>query len=313
MRLALSTNWNSGRLRKSGGEAIVDEALELGFDALELGFSLLPEQVPGIRRRLSEMPVDSVHAFSPVPLSAPYGHPELHSLADLNADERALAFGMLKRCLAFAASMGARRVVLHAGRVGFGTLFAPRSSESFRRFVKDGKLDRDDPKYAKLLERSCALRKKRGERVMPLFRQELDRLMPELERLGLELALENLPYYEAFPDEDQMEALAKDYPRVRAWFDTGHARVRASFGWSPAEVDVLARQLPYLAGCHLNDVRDFEDDHYAVGLGKVDFAALKALANDAFTHVAEPGSGVKKDDLAAGVRRIRELWSTEGA
>ena len=308
MKLALSTNWNSRRLKDKGGEAIVDEALELGFDALELGFSLQQEQVPGIKKRLGEMPVESVHAFSPVPLSAPYGHPELHVLASHSADERALARALLLKCIRFAASMGARRVVLHAGRVGFGTLFRRRSSDSFRAFVKDGKLDLKDAKYAKLLEKSCALRKARGEKVMPLFRAELDSLSPELEKEGVELALENLPYYEAFPDEDQMEAIAKDYPRVRAWFDTGHARVRASFGWSPSEAEVLKRQLPYLAGCHLNDVKDFTDDHFAVGCGKVDFAALSALADDKYSHVAEPGSSVTKEALAAGVKKIRELW-----
>ncbi len=308
MKLALSTNWNSRRLKNKGGEAIVDEALELGFDALELGFALQQEQVPGIKKRLDEMPVESVHAFSPVPLSAPYGHPELHVLASHSADERALARALLLKCIRFAGSMGARRVVLHAGRIGFGTFFRRRSSDSFRAFVKEGKLDLKDAKYVKLLEKSCALRKARGEKVMPLFRAELDSISPELEKNGVELALENLPYYEAFPDEDQMEAIAKDYPRVRAWFDTGHARVRASFGWSPSEAEVAKRQLPYLAGCHLNDVKDFTDDHFAVGCGKVDFAALSALADDKFSHVAEPGSSVTKDALAAGVKRIRELW-----
>lgn len=308
MKLALSTNWNSRRLKDKGGEAIVDEALELGFDALELGFALQQEQVPGIKKRLDEMPVESVHAFSPVPLSAPYGHPELHLLASPSADERALARALLLKCIRFARSMGAKRVVLHAGRIGFGTFFSRRSTDSFRAFVKEGKLDVKDAKYAKLLEKSCALRKARGEKVMPLFRAELDKLVPELQDAGLELALENLPYYEAFPDEDQMEAIAKDYPRVRAWFDTGHARVRASFGWSPPEAEVLKRQLPYLAGCHLNDVNNFVDDHFAVGCGKVDFAALSALADDKYSHVAEPSSSVTKEALEAGVRKIRELW-----
>ena len=308
MKLALSTNWNSRRLKEKGGEAIADEALELGFDALELGFALLQEQVPGIKKRIGEMPVESVHAFSPVPLSAPYGHPELHLLASPSADERALARALLLKCIRFAGSMGARRVVLHAGRIGFGTFFSRRGTDSFRAFVKDGKLDVKDAKYAKLLEKSCALRKARGEKIMPLFRAELDKLVPELQSAGLELALENLPYYEAFPDEDQMEAIAKDYPRVRAWFDTGHARVRASFGWSPSEAEVLKRQLPYVAGCHLNDVNNFEDDHFAVGCGKVDFAALSALADDKYSHVAEPSPSVTKEALAAGVKKIRELW-----
>lgn len=79
MTFALSTNWNNRRL--ATGEAIVDEALALGFGALELGFHTSAEQVKGFKARLDEMPVGSIHAFCPVPLSAPCGHPELYSLA----------------------------------------------------------------------------------------------------------------------------------------------------------------------------------------------------------------------------------------
>ena len=88
MRFALSTNWNSDRL--SDGAALADEALALGFDALELSFRTQPEHLPGIRSRLDGMPVDSVHAYCPVPLGAPSGHPELHQLADRDETERAL-------------------------------------------------------------------------------------------------------------------------------------------------------------------------------------------------------------------------------
>ena len=47
MDFALSTNWNSSR-HPSDGAALVDEALALGFDALELGYKIAPEQVAGI-------------------------------------------------------------------------------------------------------------------------------------------------------------------------------------------------------------------------------------------------------------------------
>ena len=47
MTFALSTNWNNGRLED--GAAIADEALELGFDSLELGFRTTPEQLDGMR------------------------------------------------------------------------------------------------------------------------------------------------------------------------------------------------------------------------------------------------------------------------
>ena len=89
MQFALSTNWCSQRLES--GEAIADKALELGFDALELGFRTTPGQADGFRRALGRIRVGSVHAFCPVPVSAPEGYPELYQLASLDEDARRIA------------------------------------------------------------------------------------------------------------------------------------------------------------------------------------------------------------------------------
>ena len=74
MQFALSSNWCNQRLES--GEAIADKALELGFDALELGFRTTPGQAEGFRRALGRIKVGSVHAFCPVPVSAPEGYPD---------------------------------------------------------------------------------------------------------------------------------------------------------------------------------------------------------------------------------------------
>ena len=118
MQFALSTNWCSQRLES--GEAIADKALELGFDALELGFRTTPGQAEGFRHALGRIKVGSVHAFCPVPVSAPEGYPELYQLASLDEDARRIARVHVVRNVEFAASMGADAVVLHAGRVDCG-------------------------------------------------------------------------------------------------------------------------------------------------------------------------------------------------
>ena len=114
MKLSLSTNWCNRRLET--GEAIAEKALELGFEELELGFHTTLAQVPGFKKMLSRIPVGSVHAFCPVPLSAPQGYPELYTLASLDEDARGLARFHVKKNIAFAAEMGADTVVLHARR-----------------------------------------------------------------------------------------------------------------------------------------------------------------------------------------------------
>ena len=310
MRFALSTNWNNDRL--NDGAAIADEALAIGFDALELGFRTQPEQIPGFKSRLDQIPVDSIHAYCPVPLGAPSGHPELHRLASRDPDERALARILLKKTLACAQDLGAKVVVTHAGYVDLDGWIVNLDSEVLRKLLtlKDGKEDADRPVYKKYLAKALKRRRKRGRKLLDIFRKELDILLPDFQKAGATLALENLPRLEGFPNAEEAEALMKDYADapVRLWFDTGHARVRECHKWSEGAAAIATRVADHVCGMHLNDVKDFHDDHRQPGWGKVDFAALAPLARRDILRVFEPHAPVTADELKASLAAIRITW-----
>lgn len=278
MKFSLSTNWCNRRI--DDGRLIAEKALELGFGELELGFHTTIEQVKGFKDMLDRIPVGSVHAFCPVPLSAPQGYPELYRFASADADERAIAVFHVKKNIEFAGEMGADTVVLHAGRA---------SADAFL----PGK------------KRRLAKRANSGAKLMPYLLEALANVVGDLEKHDVVLALENLPYLEGFPDENEMETVLKnDFGgRVKAWFDTGHHRVREMNGWTSRRLDDDAYR-----GMHLNDVVGFEDDHFAPGFGKVDFAALKPLAQKVRHVVFEPSCAVEEADLKKGIATIRELW-----
>jgi len=61
-------------------------------------------------------------------------------------------------------------------------------------------------------------------------------------------------------------------------------------------------------GMHLNDVVDINDDHLAPGFGKVDFAALKPLAESVRHVVFEPNAQVSEHALKNGIAYIRRIW-----
>ena len=311
MRFALSTNWNNDRL--NDGAAIADEALAIGFDALELGFRTQPEQIAGFKSRLDQIPVDSIHAYCPVPLGAPSGHPELHRLASRDPDERALARILLKKTLACAKELGAKVVVTHAGYVDLDGWIVNLDSEVLRKLLtlKDGKEDVERPAYKKYLAKALARRRKRGLKLLDIFRKELDILLPDFQKAGVTLALENLPRLEGFPNADEAEALMKDYADapVRLWFDTGHARVRECHKWSESATAIATRVADHVCGMHLNDVKDFHDDHRQPGWGNVDFAALAALARRDVLRVFEPHAPVTADELKASLAATRRLWA----
>lgn len=294
MKLSLSTNWCNRRIES--GEEIADLALSLGFQELELGYHTTPQQAKGFKARRDAIPVGTVHAFCPVPISAPHGYPELYSLASFNAEDRKMAQIQIKRSAQFAAEMGADTVVLHAGRVLCNTLF---------KWTRGKK------------------RVKRGLKMLNVITDDLWCLASELQHLGVTLALENLPYFEGFPHEWEMAEILKMFHHapIKAWFDTGHHRVGVCNGWIPTgektdkpwELDPAKTSVPSLpfssyVGMHLNDVTDVHDNHYAPGFGKVDFAALKPLAESVKHVVFEPNSHVTGEDLRSGIAHIRKVW-----
>ena len=231
MKLSLSTNWCNRRIES--GEEIADKAMELGFEELELGFHTTQAQVKGFKARLDQIPVGSVHAFCPVPISAPQGYPELYTLASFDEEDRKMAKLQIGRNIKFAAEMGADTVVLHAGRIGFGSFFDRIDTAKLKEVFKACDHHVDEKPYQKLCARASKRRQARGRKMLDIFMKELDALIPDLEKYNVTLALENLPYFEGFPLPDELQAiLAKGFGgHVKGWFDTGHARVCAMHGW----------------------------------------------------------------------------------
>lgn len=312
MKAALSTNWCNQRIES--GEEIADLALEMGFDALELGFNTTAVQIEGIKRRLGDISVGSVHAYAPVPISAPCGSPELYSLASANENERALARLYLAKSVETASDLGADTVVLHAGRIPLSSFFERGMNSGFLHGkLSEAEYDVSCAPYAKALGRALLRRRKRATWAFEIFKAELEAFMPVLSRNGIVLALENLPYLEGFPDERESMAIVEYFKGapVKAWFDTGHHHVRMKHGWVDAEaqriVDELALQ-GHIRGMHLNDVKDYFDDHLEPGGGSVDFAALSTMAQNVRHIVFEPKSHVSQAALSRSLAWLAGLY-----
>lgn len=310
MKFALSTNWCNRKY--SSGEEIADKALELGFAALELGFNTTQDQLAGFSKRSDRIPVESVHAFCPVPLSAPDGSPELYSLASIDENERAMARIHLLKTVDTASDLGAKSVVLHAGRIPLTTFFSKkRDSHFLRETLIAAKGDTLNPKYRKVLNSALSVRNRRAAKITEVFLRELESIIPVLEKRSIALALENLPFLEGFPNEvETLEILTRfSGAPVFAWYDTGHHRVREMHGWIDDDAKAALEKLEEISlirGIHINDVKDYHDDHFAPGGGNVDFAAIASMAAKAEHIVFEPKSHVSEDELskalAAGIR-----------
>ncbi len=308
MKFALSTNWNVRRHEE--GEAVVDEILALGFDALELGYHTTDELAAGIRRRVQAgvTTVGSVHAYCPVPVGAPHGYPELYLLASLDEDERAMAAILLGRTLTFAQSMGARAVVLHAGRVFLKSFFG----ELHTRTLVEALEQEGSPeglRYQRVLAKALRRRTARVGQYFDGFCLSLDALLPKFEKAGVALCLENLPSIEAFPDEREMLMLKQrfDTPALAYWHDLGHGQVRENLGWI-RHVEAAHDLLPFTRGVHIHDALPLMNDHLPPGKGMIDFDAFAFYGNDAVIKVFEPAPEVTAAELAESLRMVRAAW-----
>ena len=269
MRIALSTNWCNRRIES--GLAIAQRAKALGFDALELGFRTTEAQAREIRES-GLLPIGSIHAFCPVPISAPQGYPELYQLVSTDEEDRKMAHLQIVRNIRFAAKMGATAVVLHAGRV------------DCRCWLSRNRLKK---------------RMRRGAKLTDIAKRELDALVPELESCQVRLGLENLPYLEGYPLIGEWTSLCGEW--VRPWYDTGHdhclkPQVTGPAGWM--------EKCPVL-GLHVNDSVG-GDDHLPPGEGQIDFVALRPLVDRAEHIVFEPNENVSEERLKNGLEYFKK-------
>ena len=302
MDLYLSTNWNA--TRHATGEAMVDEILGLGVAGVELGYQLGEPQVEGGRRRVASgaLRVASVHAYCPFPLGAPGGHPELYLIASRDDDDRAMAVILLQRTLALAAEVGARAVVIHAGRIDV----SPDSQELIAAAEDDGV---DGKRYLKLLHRNQRRRARRAGKHLDALRCSLDALLPRGTAARVTLCLENLPSWEAVPTEEEMLELMRQYAGapLAYWHDLGHGQVRANLGW----IDHRAwaeRLLPHTCGLHIHDVHPLAHDHLVPGAGKLPFQNFAWYGPSPVLKVLEPAPGTPAAEVKAGLAHLRQAW-----
>ncbi|MCF7837637.1 MAG: sugar phosphate isomerase/epimerase [Candidatus Marinimicrobia bacterium] len=310
MDFALSTHWNAGR--HAHGEAVIEEILELGFRQVELGYDLRSDQAPGIRKWVAQgaIQVVSVHAPCPIPLGALRGHPELATLCEPDAQRRALARDYLERTIAFAAEIGADRVVAHAGRLDM----VHRTPELIALHAAGAGFS---PKAERLRDKLQARRERLVAPYLERLAAGIEALLPRLQAMGVRLAFENLPSWEAIPTELETSQLLERFPdpHFGAWYDMGHGQIRHTL-FLINQRRWLARWQDRVLGWHVHDVAFPAEDHQMPPGGLVDFSGLKVYAQTPGPKVIEAAPGTPADAVRAARVWLQETWGAtkqEGA
>ncbi len=283
------------------------EIRDLGFSHAELSHGTRISLLPGIIDAVEagEIKISSLHNFCPLPMGINSSAPNLYRFTSDNPRERENALRCTRKTFELAARVHAPVVVLHYGSVDIKDY-----TSKLLDLVAAGQ--KATPKYEKLLAE--AVRKREGaktrciERANELLRQ----LLPEAEKLGLKLGIENREAVEELPFEADYSLLFKALgsPAAVYWHDTGHAQIKENLGLLDHAFH-LESQRDHLHGFHIHDVQFPGRDHCAPGTGTVNFAALKPFVKPEHLKIFEFGPSLTVEEVKSGIEHVKKTWGGE--
>ena len=303
-RFSVSTHWLAHL--HDDGSAMMDEINAAGFTNVELGYDTLPHLIPGIEKAISEKRVtcNSLHNFCPVPAGFEKGHPELFSLSALDTGDRQSAVYHTRRTIEFAARIGAKAVVAHAGNV-----FMPRFTEKLTKLFLRKKTE--TPRYDRLRIKADAARKTPALAHFSALCLSVEELLPDLESMQIQLAFENLPSFEAIPSIEEQTTLFEKFPSpyLCYWHDFGHAQVIQNLRLAP-HFHRLQRFRGRTAGVHIHDTPGIDDAHSMPPVPDgIHWNLAKDLIDPTWCLVLEPRPGTPVEEVQAATHFLKETWN----
>lgn len=286
---------------------MLEEIRALGFEYAELSHGIRISLLPGILDAVDSglIKISSVHNFCPLPMGIDRPAPNIFQFSAENPRERDNAFKHTVKTIETAARLKAPLVVLHMGSVDMKDY-----TDKLIDLMEDGK--KETPKFQKLCEDAKRKRENKKEDYVTNAHAMLRRLIPEAEKHGVLLGVENREAFEEIPFDDELEYFFRDFdsPVVRYWHDTGHAQIKANLGFLDHVMHLDSLE-PRLAGFHIHDVEYPGRDHQQPGTGCVDFAALKKFVKPEHIKVFEFSPNMETEQAVAGIAHIKSLWGDE--
>lgn len=295
--LGISTCWWDGKNIK--GDEIPSQALEMGFQSLELDYRITPQMLSRLRSALKNViTVSSVHNVFPCPVKggicgSSTADPFLLSSRD--REERAQAVRLALRTIEQACDLEAPAVVVHLGQVDMEDPTA-ELQELFHR---------GEPWSPEAQERISQLQSLRTSLRQPnldavLF--SLDKIHKEAEKRGIFLGIENRLRFHEIPNLWEIGFLLKSFQggRLCYWHDVGHAIIQEKLGILRQE-ELLEEYASQMAGIHLHDVVELQD-HHAPGKGDVNFQKIVPHLAPGVIRVVEVSSSAHIKEMGEALR-----------
>lgn len=299
---SISTVWNSSL--HSDAKSLLDSINTLGIQSIELGFSLPGKLVDELiaLKKIGKVSVESVHNFCPVEPGYDLNKfmPDFFSLASPDQEQRQMALRLTKRTMKIAKSIGAKAVIVHAGRVEM-----EEKTKDLIALYNQGL--KGKAAYNALIEEIRSERDIKKQPYMRAVLYSLDELLKLAAGLDIKICLENRYYYREIPSFEEFAVIFshfKDSENLYYWHDVGHAQVLENLGLA-IHSDYLQEYAAHLAGIHLHDVEG-ACDHKVPGYGKFDFSILKPYLKKHTIMVIEVHQPATEKDLKFGISYLEK-------
>ena len=283
---------------------MLQEIREMGFEYAELSHGVSLALVPGIIDAVSagEIRISSLHNFCPLPLGVTKPSPNLYQCTSRSSREVEACWKHTMKTLELAERVQAPAIVLHLGSVDMRDY-----TDKLMTMVERGR--QNEEKYQRLCMEVDAKREAKKEGYVQRAMQFLEKLVPEAEKRGLRLGIENREALEEIPFESDFDTFFGkfDSPTVMYWHDFGHAQIKENLGFI-SHLMHLGSMQPRLGGMHIHDVVFPGQDHRPPGAGTVDFASLKQFVKADTIKVFEFSPRLSADEVRGGVEHVRQLW-----
>lgn len=298
--IALSTSWNSWRC--NSGKEIIEEIRELGFNDVELNYSITQSEIRNIckQREKGVINVVSLHNYCPIPEGfSKKDCLDPYSLSDPEEDKRREAVRWTKNTIDWAHTLTAKAVVLHLD--GSGSDFKSRKLIEFFNRGKD-----KNKTYNRLRERIISDRAATKNRFFDAALKSLDELNSYAGERDIKICIENPFFYEQVPNFEEIGIILRLFGEgssVYYWHDTGHAAIQENLGFIPRRA-LLENYGCRIAGFHLHDAF-LTFDHRPVGLGEIDFSFINHYAENKYLKIMELSGGTSPAEIKLGLEALR--------
>jgi len=273
-------------------------ARHLGYARIELNHQIDSAMLAGID--LNQYQFSSVHEPCPSDVSTDELKKRDWLISSPDEDNRKRGVESIKRSIDLAHQLHATVIVIHCGMVSSDL----SAEKELRKLFEAGKTETDE-----YLVQKQNMMKRRTDLIGPCFEAVKRSLLELLDYAGqfrIRLGLENRYHYFDIPGLDEMDELLAlaDPDQLGFIYDVGHAQTMDRLGFYPHE-EWLRRYAPRMIETHLHDVVGVID-HYAPGLGDVDFDMVASYLPEDTIRTFELQATNSPEQVKAGLKYLVE-------